>query len=734
MHYSLFLLWLLSTSVFAENYSATSTYTYYGTVDNLPHPGFSSVAAICLDDTPQAKAYYGPGTKVELARWSYGSLGGWWCQIKAPSGYVYSVVSPTLVFSCPHGGTVSGSICTNAPTCIAPQVRNIATGLCELSPTSNPIKNNGRPPCDLIASNPINIGTGNKFQLEADYQGAGDFPLIFERAYNSDASTISIVFGAGSGWRHSYERSISDAANNHNQVVAYRPEGRAFSFSLAGNWLPDTDVNLQLTAIDNGWRLVTEDGNIETYNTNGQLLSIKSRTGATQTLFYDSSGLLTSVIHSNGRSLSFTYDSSKRLTGFQDPAGGQYQYVYDIDGNLVSVTFPDQKTRSYVYNEPANVASSLPHALTGIIDENGQRYAIYRYAAQNLAISTQHAGGAGYASVSYGTQGVVVIDALGTSRTTGMQTIQGRVKSIGSNQPAGTGCSAASRSIAYDANGNIASKTDFNGNLSCYRYDLTRNLETVRVEGLSPGSSCPADLATYTPAAGSNAHKISTQWHVSYRLPIQIDLTGQRQSFSYDAIGNLLQKTVTDTTTQQSRVWTYTYNNLGQVLTEDGPRTDVADVIAYAYYSDSTATHKPGDLQSVTSALGHVTTFTGYDANGRLLSRTDPNGLVTTLTYDVRGRLLSADVSGEMTTYGYYPTGLVSRVTWPGGASLDYRYDDAHRLVEVEDQAGNMATYTLDPMGNRTQEHVRDPSGQLARTQSRVYDALSRLQHLIQTP
>ncbi|MDZ4152041.1 MAG: DUF6531 domain-containing protein, partial [Methylicorpusculum sp.] len=68
-------------------------------------------------------------------------------------------------------------------------------------------KNLGQLACGAVSGgNPINIGTGNKYQLESDYQGAGDFPLVFERTYNSNKSTFSERFGASSGWRHSYER------------------------------------------------------------------------------------------------------------------------------------------------------------------------------------------------------------------------------------------------------------------------------------------------------------------------------------------------------------------------------------------------------------------------------------------------------------------------------------------------------------------------------------------------
>jgi YD repeat-containing protein len=48
-----------------------------------------------------------------------------------------------------------------------------------------------------------------------------------------------------------------------------------------------------------------------------------------------------------------------------------------------------------------------------------------------------------------------------------------------------------------------------------------------------------------------------------------------------------------------------------------------------------------GQLQTVTDALGHVTTYNTYNTFGQPLTITDPNGTVTTLTYDKRQRLLS---------------------------------------------------------------------------------------------
>jgi hypothetical protein len=48
-------------------------------------------------------------------------------------------------------------------------------------------------------------------------------------------------------------------------------------------------------------------------------------------------------------------------------------------------------------------------------------------------------------------------------------------------------------------------------------------------------------------------------------------------------------------------------------------------------------------------------------------------------------------------------------------------------LTDTYDSIGNRITYTLDAMGNRLKEEVKDPSGALAKQTTRVYDALNRL-------
>jgi YD repeat-containing protein len=290
-------------------------------------------------------------------------------------------------------------------------------------------------------------------------------------------------------------------------------------------------------------------------------------------------------------------------------------------------------------------------------------------------------------------------------------------------QPAGAGSAEAARAINYDANGNVSSRqSDFNGNVDAYAYDLTRNLETSRTE------------ASGTP----QARTIRTQWHPTFRLPTRIAEPLRITTTPYDANGNLLSKSIQATSDANGvqgfgaalvgtpRIWSYTYNNVGQVLTATGPRTDVVDMTTYAYDAQ-------GNLSTITNASGHVTTLSNYDANGRVGRIVDPNGMTTDLVYHARGWLTSKMVSGagggaETTSYDYDGVGQMTKATMPDGSAVFYTYDAAHRLTNIADSLGNSMTYTLDAMGNRTKEQVKDPNGTLARQTTRVYDALNRLQ------
>jgi RHS repeat-associated protein len=122
-----------------------------------------------------------------------------------------------------------------------------------------------------------------------------------------------------------------------------------------------------------------------------------------------------------------------------------------------------------------------------------------------------------------------------------------------------------------------------------------------------------------------------------------------------------------------------------------------------------------------------VTQVTSMNASGQPLTVADPNGVVTTLSYDADLRLASRQAAGETTSFSYGATGLLQQVTLPDSSSLAYSYDSARRLTRISDSLGDSIVYTLDGMGNRTAENSYDSSGALHRTHTRVFTALSQL-------
>ncbi|MEK6536430.1 MAG: hypothetical protein AABZ63_02955, partial [Actinomycetota bacterium] len=101
-----------------------------------------------------------------------------------------------------------------------------------------------------------------------------------------------------------------------------------------------------------------------------------------------------------------------------DPAGGVYSYAYDASNNLITASYPDARIRTYLYGEPG-LSLWPPYTLTGIIDENGDRFATWKY--QNLytplVTRSEHAGGVDATDLSSNGTTASVTDAFNVSRT-----------------------------------------------------------------------------------------------------------------------------------------------------------------------------------------------------------------------------------------------------------------------------------------------------------------------------
>jgi RHS repeat-associated protein len=585
-----------------------------------------------------------------------------------------------------------------------------------------------------VHGNPVDCSIGAKLESQVDYRAADG--LDFTRFYNSHGRYRPVTGAAFVSvpedyWRHSYSRRLIFISGNSDLAAVLSMEsGYLVAFDPSGAEIFNKDgAARRLEPWGGGWRIIQPDSDIENYDAAGRLTSIVARTGLTTTLAYDA-GRLKTISNSFGRTITLNYTAGV-LSSLSIPGGGQISYAYDALGRLTSVVNADSTTRTYHYDDAGN-----GWLLTGITDENGSRFSTYGYNSNGYVASEEHAGGVNQFSFQIGdpkveTSSSVVTDPLGKTRTFTYRNVVGvsRIKQTSGYCPS---CSNISDS-SFDANGNSAHKTDLNGRRTNYVYDLARNLEISRTEGLTNSGATTASTRT-----------ITTEWHATFRLPtvtrtyagaVSTGIPLQVISVEYDTSGNAISRTVHDPATDTSRTWTYSYDEFGRVLSANGPRTDVNDVTVYAYHQCSNG-GECGQLHTVTNAAGHVTTYAAYDAHGQPTLMTDANGVQTELEYDARQRLVRSTAAfgtsaAESTIFEYWPTGQIKRVTHPDGSYLTYAYDAAHRLVRVEDNAGNKQEYVLDAAGNRQSTNAYDPYGTLVSVQRRLYNTVGQLWQIL---
>ncbi|WP_240435340.1 RHS repeat domain-containing protein [Ralstonia solanacearum] len=588
-----------------------------------------------------------------------------------------------------------------------------------------------RPPVQVCSvGSPAVPGSGVATVSERDGGGGAELPITL--AYRS-SSRYGTGVGGGQwmlGWQRSLDTSL--AAESTPQVTVQRDDGSVSTFTPNGTaWsASNTQDTLQPIADANGnttgWQYAMVDtGTVESYDTSGKLQSVRDRNGRTTTLAYNAANLLTTVTAPSGRSLTLAYGNQNRIASVTAPDGAVTGYGYNGAGILSTVTHPDGTTRQYLYED-----GRFPAVLTGIIDENGNRYATYAYDSQARAISSTLAGGANQYQFQYGDNyQTTITDPTGKTSVYSFLQQNDVLLPTSISAPCGL-CGSTRKSSSYDANNNLVQETDYNGTVTTHAYDSQKR-EIQRVDG----------------AGTASARITTTEWHKIWNLPLRIASPTKLETYSYDSNGNLTRYSETPTAdrdgsqgigaaaTGATRTTNWTYTADGQVATSSGPRTDVATSTTYVYRTaddtNSPPLYRKGDLYQIIDPLGRTTTINQYDASGRPLQMTDANGIVTAFTYSNRGWLISQTITptgeaGQTTNYSYDAVGQLTKVTLPDGSSISLTYDAAHRLTGAADSQGNSIAYVLDAMGNRTQEQVTDPNAVLTRRVDRVFDSMSR--------
>lgn len=617
-----------------------------------------------------------------------------------------------------------------------------------------------------IIGNPINISTGHKLQQVNDYSDNRwsdvNLPLELTRYYNSNTAIKPGIFGIA--WRSNFDRAVNVSGT---AATVIRPAGGMKQFTLLnGTWTPNKYVTDKLVELKDGagtrtgWQYNTEDKIAEQYDVSGLLISIANRHGSTLTLSYQN-GKLYRITDQSDRFLEFSYNANGAVESMTDPSGQIYSYTYDVlpfDSStrprLKSVSYPD-KTPSdttdnpvlnYLYGEDTYVqqadADSLTHYayhLTGIIDENGDRYASFGFdhaGRANLTVHGTHDEDNTIGPKDNANRMDVVYNVVYGLNSTSWraQTFNAQDKQTnyafnvtGTLRRASTvtgvaspNCAASNSAYTFDANGFSDRVTDWNGNVTDYTIN-TIGLETSRIEALGKPEQ----------------RTVATDWYADLRLPEEIREEGRTVNFTYEN-GRIKTRIETDTTTHtvpystngRTRQWTYTYTYHDAAQSQvasvsvNGPRTDVNDTQVYRY-------NTRGWLTESTNALNQTTRMLEHNLRGQPVRIQDPNGVVTLLEYHPRGwlekRTVQSAAGNVVTAYTYDDAGLLKTMQAPNGVTLTYTYDTAHRLRTVTNNAGEKLTLTLDEFGNPSVREVRDASNSIQQLVRKDFDELGRL-------
>jgi len=447
--------------------------------------------------------------------------------------------------------------------------------------------------------------------------------------------------------------------------------------------------------------------------------------GRTTTYTYDSDGDPVAITDPGGATTYNLYDADNRLAYTVDPDGDVTGYQRDGDGRVTATTqYATALTASQLLalsNDPS--VSTLQAMLTA---SGADLTNTSVYDAAGRVVATIDASGA-VVTMTYDGTGQVV-----SSRAYGQLLTGSALAAFLANPNVATLPVSPSDRVThffYDADGQEVATIDAAGHVTRYVYDNAgHEIETIAyatsVSGVfADASALMAALTvsaqdrvtrTYYDGTGTavaqidaggylttTAHDETTQTTITARYASALtaeQLNALTGSESVSALVALLGASPV------SEVSTCLYDADGRKLVETGPDGTVTN---YTYNSVGQLTQTvvtPGNGQGAAR-----TTSVAYDGFGDVLSQTDASGSTVTYTYNLLGEPITATDALGNTLYSYYDADGRLAYTVQGqslngianaqGAITAYSYNALGQVVSVR-QLANLVTLTTSGTGS----------------------------------
>jgi RHS repeat-associated protein len=450
-----------------------------------------------------------------------------------------------------------------------------------------------------------------------------------------------------------------------------------------------------------------------------------------------------------------------------DPNGHSTLYCYDTHDRVFTTVDAQQNQTSTSYNADDDVVSSTQPSGPGNAQETSttQYDGCQRPSEAEAPLATNGSPAPATTSSTYNTaapcSAPAAFSPLTTTDaeknvTTNTYDAHGNLRTIVDPLTAPN-----TTVIHYDPNTGLIDYTQDpigynNGNQPQYKtsYGYTNgNLTSV-----TPPTPLGPESYTYdavsrvtTHTDGNNQKTTFNTYDALDRLKLETHPDGSTTAFTYDNDGNLL--TQTDSATGTT---TYTYDRKNRELTEASPDVsntytyDPADNLATVLDATQLVTYSYNSLNQLKTVVepgspGPTTSFQ-YDAVGRPICTTLPNGVVVQDEYTTTGQLSSTKAANGPSaacnpaaptgtpagtvfswhSYSYIYNGFDTALrynTTINGSTTNYRYDGLNRVISAAtstaalcyayDGNGNLLT-TSDCQGHVITSHTYDATDRIA--------------------
>ena len=555
--------------------------------------------------------------------------------------------------------------------------------------------------------------------------------------YDSLNRLITEIDPAGNPTQTDY-----DGQGNRTATTDRNQHTTSFEYDHRQRLITTTDALRYLTTSiydDNNNRTSTTDKNGHTttfkYDLQNRLRRTEDAEGNVSTVTYDDAGNLTSATDANNHTTTYTYDALNRRTTVTDALGHVTGFEYDMGGSgcgtcgatpgssLITKQTDGNGKVTYFKYDPLDRLTTIVRKEGDTVDVIDPSDAVTRYAydaGNNRRSMTEPNGNTTayeYDELNRRTRemnaagDVTLLDYDGVNNLLTTTAPNGNLtkntydrldRVIQVDDRIGRVAN-----YKYDNVGNRLSQTDGNGNSTRYAYDDI-DRPTIVTDPL-----LRTTVTEYDPV-GNVLRVTDREGHITTNIYDKInrrtsttDALGNATEYQYDGVGNvLLIKDANGHATQ------YEYDDINRVIREtyaDPPpntRTfayDAVNLIRRTDQKNQTTIYTYNDLYFLLKRTYPISAADdlSYDLSGRMLTA-ERGGWVVTFAYDGANRVTHTTQNGKALSYIYDIPGRTRTVTYPGGRSITERMDFRSRLSIIDDAASPppIVQYTYD-LGNR---------------------------------